>query len=62
MVMQLATKEVQVSLDDEEEGEDDDGDAWMRASVEELVQHGSTRLRLGTLLQRFHPAPRMQFG
>ena len=31
MVMQLATREVQVSQD-EEEGDDEDGETWLRAS------------------------------
>ena len=33
VAMQLATKEVQVSLDDDPEGDDDDGNAWLRVNA-----------------------------
>ena len=42
VVMQLATREVQVSHD-EEEGDDEDGETWLRASREAV---GATSVAL----------------
>ncbi|GAB4813121.1 hypothetical protein N2152v2_000167 [Parachlorella kessleri] len=38
LIMQLATKEVQVSLEDDQEGEDDDGEAWLRQQQQQQQQ------------------------
>ncbi|GAB4813119.1 hypothetical protein N2152v2_000165 [Parachlorella kessleri] len=48
VVMQLATKEVQVSFDDDEEGDDDDGEAWIRQQQQkEQIDAGSAGKGVG---------------
>ena len=56
MVMQLATAEVQVSLDDDEGGEDDDGEAWARVGGG-MSEKGTAKTTTGSSTRIMQTSP-----